>query len=152
VTPRDLQAEQDHAEWHGWMDAQGYDFADDSYQAEAFAAGMQAERDLAAAQEPHAADGKTAGQQAYEGFYAGTECGPPVPWAQLTDWDEHWEAAGRAVETRQLRLAREDRDSLKRRVLDLAADLDNSAAATRPSKKSTIEDELAIALRKLLEA
>jgi hypothetical protein len=46
---RDLQAEQDHAEWHGWMDAQGYDFADDSYQAEAFAAGMQAERDLAAA-------------------------------------------------------------------------------------------------------
>lgn len=49
MTPRDHQAEQDHAEWHGWMDAQGYDFADDSYQAEAFAAGMQAERDLAAA-------------------------------------------------------------------------------------------------------
>jgi hypothetical protein len=49
---RDLQAEQDHAEWHGWMDAQGYDFADDSYQAEAFAAGMQAERDLAATEEP----------------------------------------------------------------------------------------------------
>jgi hypothetical protein len=48
---RDLRAEQDHAEWHGWMDAQGYDFADDSYQAEAFAAGMHAERDLAAVHE-----------------------------------------------------------------------------------------------------
>jgi hypothetical protein len=45
------------------------------------------------------------------------------------------------------RLLNELRDG----VTALAADLDASAAATRPSKKSTIEDELAIALRKLLE-
>jgi hypothetical protein len=47
---RDLRAEEMHAEWHGWMAAQGYDITDDDRAlAEAFAAGMQAERDLAAA-------------------------------------------------------------------------------------------------------
>jgi hypothetical protein len=49
---RDLQAEQDHAEWRGWMKAQGYAFDDDSYQAEAFAAGMEAQRDLDGRDEP----------------------------------------------------------------------------------------------------
>ena len=39
----------------------------------------------------------TPGQAAYEAFYAGTECGAPVPWAQLTDWDEHWVAAALAA-------------------------------------------------------
>jgi hypothetical protein len=46
---RDVPAEQDYAEWRGWMEAQDYHFDDDSYQAEAFAAGMQAQRDLDAA-------------------------------------------------------------------------------------------------------
>lgn len=36
-------------------------------------------------------------------------------------------------------------------IAALAAELDASAAATRPSRKSTIEDECAIALRQLLE-
>lgn len=52
MAERDPQAEQDHAEWRGWMEAQGYQFDDDSYQAEAFAAGMQAQRDLDAAAGP----------------------------------------------------------------------------------------------------
>jgi hypothetical protein len=47
---RDLQAEQDHAEFAAWMEAQGYRL-DATYMqgdmADAFAAGMQAERDLA---------------------------------------------------------------------------------------------------------
>jgi hypothetical protein len=51
-TARDPQAERDYAEWRGWLDGQGYDFDDDSYQAEAFTAGMEAERALTAAQEP----------------------------------------------------------------------------------------------------
>jgi hypothetical protein len=46
---RDVPAERDYAEWRGWMEAQDYHFDDDSYQAEAFAAGMQAQRDLDAA-------------------------------------------------------------------------------------------------------
>jgi hypothetical protein len=52
---RDVPAEQDYAEWRGWMEAQNYHFDDDSYQAEAFAAGMQAQRDLNDAQGPHPA-------------------------------------------------------------------------------------------------
>jgi hypothetical protein len=54
VTPRDLQAEQDHAEWLGWAEANGYgneyerDFGYDDMR-DAFRAGMQGARDLAAA-------------------------------------------------------------------------------------------------------
>lgn len=48
------QAEQEHAEFAGWMEAQGYPSPEDRYDgsemAEAFAAGMQAQRDLAAVQ------------------------------------------------------------------------------------------------------
>ncbi len=55
---RDLQAEQDHAEWLGWAEANGYgneferDFGHDDMR-DAFTAGMEAARMLAA-QEPSA--------------------------------------------------------------------------------------------------
>lgn len=47
---RDVQAERDHAEWAGWHEAQGYerDTGEADISAEAFLAGMQAARDLAA--------------------------------------------------------------------------------------------------------
>lgn len=51
---RDLQGEQDHAEFTGWWEAQGYDadhaqtFYGADVMAETFLAGMQAARDLAA--------------------------------------------------------------------------------------------------------
>jgi hypothetical protein len=51
---RDLQAEQDHAEFIGWFAAQGYRDGATYLQgdmADAFAAGMQAQRDLEAARE-----------------------------------------------------------------------------------------------------
>jgi hypothetical protein len=54
MTPRDHQAEQDHAEWLGWAEANGYgneherDFGHDDMR-DAFQAGMQGARDLAAA-------------------------------------------------------------------------------------------------------
>ena len=93
-------------------------------------------------QEPHAADGKTAGQQAYEALMRSiTDRNPDVPvvlWERLDDLardgytsgdtQADWEAAGRAVETQQLRLAREGRDSLRKRMLDLADELEDEGA------------------------
>ena len=127
-----------------------------NYRGEMAAAAPAQPAPALAAPEPHAADGKIAGQQACDAFWEAVRgdlarTGDGWDWALGPGVTKGWEAAGRAVETQQLRLAREDRDRLKRRVLELAADLDNSAAATRPSKKSTIEDEVAIALRRLLE-
>jgi hypothetical protein len=59
---RDHQAEYANAEFTGWAEAQGIDPLGMDYaeygadgMRDAFAAGMQAQRDLAAAQEPHAA-------------------------------------------------------------------------------------------------
>lgn len=52
---RDLQAEQDHAEFTGWAEAQSYDESFDfnlEDMRDAFTAGMQAARDLADAAEP----------------------------------------------------------------------------------------------------
>jgi hypothetical protein len=79
--------------------------------------------------------GETAGQQAYEAFYAGTECGLPVPWAVLTDWREYWEAAANAVETEKVRAAlaqrdaaNQDRDKFRKAMLDLAAELERLSA------------------------
>jgi hypothetical protein len=46
---RDPEAEQDHAEFTGWFEAQGYnsrEHFDEDFMAEAFTAGMQAQRDL----------------------------------------------------------------------------------------------------------
>jgi hypothetical protein len=68
--------------------------------------------------------GKTAGQQVYETLGA-DPASLAVPWAFLSADDRQvWEAAAAAVETEQVRLAREDRDSLRKRVLDLAAALE----------------------------
>lgn len=50
IPPRDPEEEQDYAEWRAWLDAEGYDFADDGYQAEAFGAGMQAARGMVPAE------------------------------------------------------------------------------------------------------
>jgi hypothetical protein len=57
--PRDRQAEQDHAEFTGWAEAQGIDPLGMDYAEhgadglrDAFTAGMQAQRGLAAAQQP----------------------------------------------------------------------------------------------------
>jgi hypothetical protein len=51
MTPRDLAAEEAHGEFTGWMEAQNYSTHPDDCDGmdEAFAAGMQAGRDLAAA-------------------------------------------------------------------------------------------------------
>lgn len=43
-------------------------------------------------------------------------------------WIAAWQAAATAVETGQVRLAREDRDGLRKRMLDLAAELEDQAA------------------------
>ena len=94
----------------------------------------------------------TPGQAAYEAFTAVRYAGSlTTDYSSPTVAHKAWEAAGAAVETEQLRLARADRDQLRKHVLALAADLDNSATATRPSRKSDIESELAIALRKIAE-
>jgi hypothetical protein len=99
--------------------------------------------------------GKTAGQQAYEagggGIYGFSDSRQRLAYEDLDPLARKgFEAAAAAVETGQLRLAREDRDSLKRRVLDLAGELDGRCA-TRPPGQSHTEHEIAIALRKLLD-
>jgi hypothetical protein len=81
--------------------------------------------------------GKTAGQQAYETMHASREqrdqSGSHIPWLELDESmpgdfgalkREDMEAAAAAVETDQVRLAREDRDQLRKQVLDLAAALE----------------------------
>ena len=54
--PRDRHAEQDHAEFARWYEAQGYGKPDEEFgageMADVFTAGMQAQRDLDAAQHP----------------------------------------------------------------------------------------------------
>jgi hypothetical protein len=86
-----------------------------------------------AAQEPRAADGKTGGQLAYEAFKAWRAERDPM--MLVVDWThpmaeaarEGWEAAAAAVETQQVRLAREDRDAVRGRMLALAAELEAEA-------------------------
>jgi hypothetical protein len=76
--------------------------------------------------------GKTAGQQAYEAFVAWRAERDPM--MICTDWThpavahEGWEAVAATVETGQVRLAREDRDQLRKQVLDLAAALEAEGA------------------------
>ena len=60
---RDLKAETVHAEWRGWKEAQNYTWDDDSYQAEAFAAGYEAAQ--AALRAPGQA---SAGQACHAGY------------------------------------------------------------------------------------
>lgn len=116
--------------FHAWMDSrypdgrlfEGYGGGD---MCDAFEAGMQAQRDLAAQEQPApelakilTADGRWAAMQ-------------PVP--EL--------AAETLKELTRIRSG----------IAGLAADLDRSAAETRPSRKSETESETAIALRRLLE-
>jgi hypothetical protein len=86
-----------------------------------------------AAQEPHAADGKTAGEAPVEPWRAAWLAFREAAGFDYADdrapddeldaqWIAAWQAAAAALETQQLRLAREGRDSLKRRVLALAAE------------------------------
>jgi hypothetical protein len=74
--------------------------------------------------------GKTAGQQLREAYTAAV-LGPGGEPAT-------WEAAAAAVETGQLRLAREDRDSLRKRVLDLATKWDATADRNQRNGQSLI--------------
>jgi hypothetical protein len=111
--------------------------------------------------------GKTAGQAAYEagvrvmldGDIAADRVpdeGPDFAWDAIGSLErDSWEAAAQAVLNdafpglrEQVRLAREDRDQLRKQVLDLAADLDGRCA-TRPPGRSHTEHEIAIALRKI---
>jgi hypothetical protein len=104
---------------------------------------------------------KTAGQLAYEAMHASREKrgheGGHIAWEQLDEFmagdfaalkREDLEAAAAAVETEQLRLVREDRDARTRRMLDVAANLEQSAAATHPSAKSRAETAAAAKIRK----
>jgi hypothetical protein len=89
--------------------------------------------------------GKTAGQLAYETMHASREQrdqrGSHIPWLELDgsmrgDFGalkrEDMEAAATAVETEQVRLARQDRDQLRKQVLDLAAELEAEAFRIAP--------------------
>jgi hypothetical protein len=91
----------------------------------------------------------TPGQAAYEGFVA-FQSDDDVQFETWEEKDENgdrdvmgradWEAAGQAAQ-----------QPLRDGIAELLADVTKSADATRPSRKSQVEDELAIALRKLLE-
>ena len=104
------------------------------------------------AQERPPADGRTGGQLAYEAYVSSV--GLPLsdwPWEADHVNQALWGAVAQAVETEQVRLARADRDAVRGRMLALAARLDESAAATEPSRKSEIEREAAIAIRQELD-
>jgi len=84
-----------------------------------------------AAPGPHAADGKTGGQLAYETFWAQPQTGLGDT-SQRWDYEfpgirKAWEAAAAAVETEQVRLARADRDAVRGRMLTLADELERLA-------------------------
>jgi hypothetical protein len=72
--------------------------------------------------------GKTAGQLAYETYVSFVGL-PLADWPWEADYVNRalWDAVAAAVETDQLRLAREDRDQLRKQVLDLAAELERLA-------------------------
>lgn len=103
--------------------------------------------------------GETAGQLACEAFWVvirgrdGLRNDPADawPWATSQGADEAWEAAAAAVETEQLRLARADRDQLRKAVLSLAAawgDLAvkcDEAAALDGMAKAAVRDQATFA-------
>jgi uncharacterized membrane-anchored protein len=107
-------------------------------------------------------NGKTAGQAIWESLRetAPQEFGDDSDRAFAT-WDElpairrkRMETAAAAVETQQLRLVREDRDQLRKQVLDLAAELEGEAAslsATGVTRGNRLRHETAEKLRKIAE-
>lgn len=128
---RDHQAEQDHAEFAGWFEAQGYTtgaFESDSM-AEAFTAGMQAARDLAGVAGPKPAPSR-----------AELETAMAAALQDLIDESEPKPAPELAA----------DLDRLRERVARTAAKLDADALVTAPSKKSEIQAETAARLRETL--
>ena len=89
---------------------------------------------------------KPAERIACEAFWAAVGAGPdgcPLDaawaWAKSMGTEHAW----RAVVAPEL--------ALREGIRQLLADITASADATRPSKKTALEDEFAIALRKLLE-
>lgn len=75
-------------------------------------------------------NGKSAGQQAYEAARAFDWVAYPSPWDRLSaEYRGKWEQIGAAVETKQIREVRADRDAVRKRGLDLAAALENEAEA-----------------------
>jgi hypothetical protein len=112
-------------------------------------------------QEPHAADGKTGGQLAYEAYakaipedlfpqpLRGMEW---TPWEKLPDAEKRaYEAAAAAVETEQVRLARADRDAVRGRMLALAAQLETAAAHTLSREAAEAKRAAAQQIRKGLD-
>lgn len=89
---------------------------------------------------------ETAGQRAYEAFKAWRAERDPM--MLVADWThptvqaarEGWEAAAKAAQK-----------PLRDGITELLGDVEKSANVTRPSKKTTLEDEFAIGLRKILE-
>jgi hypothetical protein len=104
--------------------------------AEAFQGGTQL---AAAAQEPHAAPGKP-----HRHPFAARDCECPPDC-------ECWQPAVTPQPAPELAAAMRETRFLRAGIAALTARLDASARATSPSKKSDIEAEIAIALRKLLE-
>jgi hypothetical protein len=85
----------------------------------------------------------TYGEVAYEAFYAGTELGTPVPWEQLTDWDEHWNRAAKAV-----------RETVSRQLAALLAKWEAEAADAKPrteARKAAVRQKR-ICIRQLRQA
>lgn len=87
---RDPQAEHDCAEWRGWMEANAYSTHPDDCEgmAEAFAAGMQAERDLDAAQGPQPVPGNA--EVAYEQWI---EHRDPMDVGSMAGFTAGWQTA-----------------------------------------------------------
>jgi hypothetical protein len=73
----------------------------------------------------------TPGEAAHAGYVA-NDTGPDLAdslWARVGQHERgRWERGAANVETGQLRLAREDRDQLRKQVLDLAAALEAEGA------------------------
>jgi hypothetical protein len=114
----------------------------------------------------HVVSGKTPGRVNFEAYDQAHGVRSPSTWDYLGSIERAgFDAGAQAVldqafpglrrqldEAReQVRLARQDRDQLRKAVLDLAADLENSAAITAPSAKSRAEASDAARLRKIAE-
>lgn len=92
----------------------------------------------------------TAGQAAYEAMHASMRERDPahmqIAWDDLDEflgWDglnrSDMHAAASAVETEQLRLVREDRDQLKKRMLDLAGKWNAAADRNQRNGQSLLD-------------
>lgn len=109
---------------------------------------------------------KTPGQLACETFWAavrrlhggedaGDWPGNAWDWANDRNSREAWHEAAAAVETEQVRLAHQDRDSLRERMLDIATELEGEAAslnATGVTRGNRIRRDAAAKIRKGLDA